>query len=564
MAISATSYAQDQKATSTVATIAKLSSINDGFGSVGLRHQFGDHLRAEVLGGFTVKSIDERESFGPMARSQLALSPVLLDDGLELSGRAFLDERRYNTTEEVLRNDGAQVALVSSFGDDGSNIAHGGFAFKRRDFFFPRDTSGELVRQERSEFSFELRDVFYYPIISNKLNAEISFDIAPRTVTRSVPGIDLSTLSSQFLTGTTFLAPSTSSMTASTIGANLHYLFPAGSLSTEIRYEERSESNALVLEEAGGLSQPLAKKISDALNATSYETRSTIATVRLNTELSDVNSLSSEFTARIYRFDTPSEENVDDRDEQYLYAILRNSHRFTPSLSFVNEARLAQGHHVYIESDRSAQNNITRTIALTSSVRVSTPRVRNTFSGEVFANYTEYDFLLPTSVATNDFVIRGISILDSFYLDLGTHTTTGSLWGLTFRSEYRLSERGSFNSDAFAERPLLETSELLAECLAQHGFHGLSSPLLVNLGVRGFFLNRRSVQSNQASFGLRDDERSSRIGPLAIIVLDKATMRGLRLYSSLWYAFVSTHRFSDGADTFGTQAEARLAAEWQF
>lgn len=564
LTVSATSYALDQKATTTLANIGKLSSINDGYSSLGLRHQFNDVFSAEVAGGVTIKAVEDRESAGPMGRARLTLSSLALEDDLTLNGTAFLDERRYNTTKEVLRNDGANLALYSTFGGGGVNTARAGVGLKRRDFFFPRDTSSELIKQERSELAFSIGDDFYYPIVPDKLSAEISLDIAPRSVTRRIPDVDLATLSSQFLTGTTFLAPSKSSMTASTVFGRLNYLWSGSALSTEIRYEERAEDNALLLEDAGGLSNALSKKVSGALNATSFESKSTVASLKLLSGLSTRDTLTAEVNARMYRFDTPSEENVDDRDEQYFYSTLRYTHRFTPTLELLGELKAASGHLVYIKSDRSAQNNRTKKLAFANAARITAGSLRNTLSAEVYANYTEYDFMLPTTLATNDFVIRGLSALDSFFYALSKPSLGSSPTGISFRAEYRISERGTFNPTAFSERPLLAIRELLVESLFQTTFGSLQSPVLVRLGARGFFLDRSSMHESRAGTGLEEDESSSRFGPVATVLLDHSARKGLRLYGTVWYSFISTTVSGIPATTLGTQAEARLAAEWLF
>ena len=445
------------------------------------------------------------------------------------------------------------------------NTIRAGLSLKRRDFFFPRDTSTDLIKQERSEFAYALGDDFYYPIIADKLSAEVSLDIAPRSVTRRVPDIDLSTLSSQFLTGTTFLAPSSSSMTTSTFFGRLNYMWSGNLLSTEIRYEERAEDNALLLEDAGSLSTALSRKVSEALNATSYETRSTVGSIKLIAGLSSRDTLNAEVNARIYRFDTPSEENVDDRDEQYFYSTLRYTHRFTRALALLTELKAASGHLVYIKSDRSAQNNRTRKIAFNNSVRITSGQLRNTLGAEVYANYTEYDFILPTSITTNDFVIRGFSAIDSFFVAIGTPLYGSSPMGISFRTEYRISERGTFNPGAFSERPLLETSELLVESLFQTSFGSLRMPLLLRIGARGFFLDRKSMhEASTNSAGLTRDEHSSRIGPLVTVIMDHTERKGLRLFGTLWYGFIATTHDDLSTSTLGTQAEARLAAEWLF
>ena len=100
-------------------------------------------------------------------------------------------------------------------------------------------------------------------------------------------------------------------------------------------------------------------------------------------------------SSRIVRHDTP-EANPDDRDEVYhngeMGLLLRLSRYIQADLKLFGSFY----HTVYLNAERSAENNIQRSLRLRPSMRwTPSERTRIRFATEVRATYTVDDFLLP-------------------------------------------------------------------------------------------------------------------------------------------------------------------------
>jgi hypothetical protein len=218
---------------------------------------------------------------------------------------------------------------------------------------------------------------------------------------------------------------------------------------------------------------------------------------------------------------------------------------------------------VYLESERSAQNNSISSITFSTIAEYRSEQTINALYGEVFANYTVYDFFVPSTSqsGTRDYVIRGMSIRDSFFTPI---TLTHSLRsGIEARFDVRLSVQGSFNVDAFSSRPQLGTQEVIAESLL-HIITGTAHfPLLARIGFKALVISRssNSTSTNNASLSLQ--EETIRKGPVIYLTFDNAQNHGTRLYGYCWYGLVSTQR-ADGNRAEYTQVEGRIVAEVQF
>src|SRR5207244_11845429 len=95
----------------------------------------------------------------------------------------------------------------------------------------------------------------------------------------------------------------------------------------------------------------------------------------------------------LLNYDTPSNLNDDDHDEQVTGASLAWRRQFSNDLAGGLDLRATRTHLVYLKSDRSAQNTVTRSIALASNAYYSTPSLLAQVQGEVFANYAVLDYL---------------------------------------------------------------------------------------------------------------------------------------------------------------------------
>jgi hypothetical protein len=161
--------------------------------------------------------------------------------------------------------------------------------------------------------------------------------------------------------------------------------------------------------------------------------------------LGDFDTVGVNASASIYRYDTPSRTNYFDRDEQVFQGQLRYARRFSSRLDFALTGQLFLTHLVYLFGQNSNDNNWNRVFRIFPSVRYELPDVaRNRFEAEVLANYTDYDFEGRTQN------VRGRSYRELRLSDSLDVTLTRTL-GLSTRGEIRISERGSFSWDRFAE-----------------------------------------------------------------------------------------------------------------
>ncbi len=150
--------------------------------------------------------------------------------------------------------------------------------------------------------------------------------------------------------------------------------------------------------------------------------------------------------ASLFRYNTPSELNYDDRDLLTNTLAMELSHTFTPELTagFGIEADLI--HLVYIDSQRSANNNRNYIYRFFPTVNYIGSRVQSSNRFEVLANYTVYDYEAFSQV--HSFSFRQVSFLDS------TTVKMTSRLSLFFLGHVKLYTRGELYWSSFSEYPL--------------------------------------------------------------------------------------------------------------
>lgn len=145
------------------------------------------------------------------------------------------------------------------------------------------------------------------------------------------------------------------------------------------------------------------------------------------------------------QYDTPDENNMDDRDEQRFIFNARYLHRFSPFLSMDWNAYAYLYHQIYIHSQMSQNNSWNRVFKLNPKVHYHYDRLRNTLSTEVLANYSVYDFE-ELFQQTRSFVFRKYSFADSLVYRLFGENHIG------FFSRIEFEDKGSFFEKQFAQQ----------------------------------------------------------------------------------------------------------------
>ncbi|MBD3224907.1 MAG: hypothetical protein GF313_09265 [Caldithrix sp.] len=144
------------------------------------------------------------------------------------------------------------------------------------------------------------------------------------------------------------------------------------------------------------------------------------------------------------QYDTPDDENFDDRDEQRFILNLDYHHRFSPYLKMEWFTYAYLFHQIYIFKERSNNNNWNQVFKLNPRIHYEYKRLKNTLSTEILANYTIYDF--ENGQQVKSFVFRKYTLSDSI-----RYRAFGRVFlGLFGRIE--LEDKGSFFKEDFAQQ----------------------------------------------------------------------------------------------------------------
>lgn len=213
-----------------------------------------------------------------------------------------------------------------------------------------------------------------------------------------------------------------------------------------LQFFERNETHSP--KNLTGFTQSQIREIESIERNKNYSNSITTLSGESNFRVSDLHTLSLTGSASILRYDTNSDENFDDRDEQYLIAEMK--HSFSNLRNFIFETTFAvnRASLKYLFRERSSNNNV-NTIYRLSIRNVFKPfeALTNKGSFQVAANYTVYDFEDILS-QVQSFSYRQLTLRDSL-----EYVISPEILIRTF-AEYKLSEQGEFNESEFSLKPL--------------------------------------------------------------------------------------------------------------
>jgi hypothetical protein len=571
-----TTYAVTSSNSLAEQSLGLITNLLDGYGIGGL--QFGAPsalLRWNVAGGIARQSQTEQDQYGTIIRSELGAAAQSVGEGQLFQGSALLDERFFPNQVQRLSNDRVYGSLLTILPGDGTSGLSASGSLSRRDFYYTVDSSSPAVRQERRELSALLADSLEYPVIPSALTAQVNLTYQPRLITRTVDASTAATVLANGASLSSLIAPND----VSDLGLSAEGIFTlfgnhrtsAGadqpfSASASMRYEEHDENVTLRSSDIPSIDPVLKQKLAEELNQASYSSKVTQALVNTYYAVSYRDTLNASLGARILRYDTPDPTNHDDRDELLTNGNINLVHDFSRELVASIGARASRSHLVYLESDRSAQNNVMRTVALTTTTAYSVSNFTQSLYAEVFANYTVLDYAdqLPQLATNGSYLLRGIDVHDTTIIRLPRLSPTLQDF-LFFSGEVNILERGSYNDSAFSERPIANNTEVSA--ILTYGIRDQrgSAPFELQAGVRAFVLRRAGIDptllTNQTWMEL---ERQVRIGPIASITLNRDTPIGPRLFADLWYSFVRISEQNSQTITYSHQVESHLSMQWSF
>ncbi len=550
-------------------------SAAEGYGVAGLRFlptQTDFDLSAAV--GLAVQSqAGISTAAGPMVRGIFYAPSEAVNDNTLLSAGATVDERFFHELDQRYSNDHASFAAASSVGGPqvlDSNHAYIDAGLVRRDFFYTNDSSATPIKQERTELSFSIRDSLNYPIATKSLTATVNAVLEPSSITREsdIPTDELT--SGGFSAVSSLLVPNETSMLRLGIGARLDLTaLSVWTAQARLSYDQTTENVQLLGNELSGIDPGTVSKFANILNESSFEQRITQAGIMAQYQPSSRERVQIETNANLLNYDTPSELNDDDHDELVTSVNARYDRFFSDELHGWVSLRAAQAHLVYLMSDRSAQNNVTQSIELSTNAVYATPSVIAQASGEVFANYTVLDFLdsVPALEGVGNYVLRGLSLSDSILAPLGGNLSA-ALGPLTIEQDaaLRVTEQGGYDKPAFSESLDTRVSGLSASLLLGLSSVGGIAPWKVQAGARSFFLSREGINTLSLASGpmFEELERQIRVGPIVIVSFTRSHQMGPMLSGYVWYSVIKDQTFDVIATTRTPQLECQLTAQWTF
>jgi hypothetical protein len=482
------------------------SSFHSVLGGLGFRPL--PEIALSSLGGYRWDNQGTNRDRGPALQLTGALR------GLDLNGYRFGGQAQLHTDfvePRRLEDHYAELGMQKQFLGLTRDSLRGGFFHRRREFY----TNADSAIESRIEQIVALGNILDYEIVPFTL-ARVFFSVAKRGLdkdTRSLPG---------FVPGEVVFDTRIDEFRLSTFLEILHRS-PDGrtTLAARLAYSERDESHQAKLPSGA----PPNVAILWAQRNRQEQTKDNLArrtslSGDLHLPLSLSDGLSVSGTASVLRYDTPSAQNVEDRDELLLALGISTQHRLSRVLDLEVSLEATQSHLVYLLKERSANNNTNTVLRISPLVTYHpSPVFRTVNQFEVLANYTVYDFEDQLAIARS-FSYRQFTWLDSSAVDFTSRV------GLDFFAYFKIYERGQLDWGEFTER--LESSFLDRTLAVQLRFQP-GSQLLFGVGFRYF-----SQSQHRHELGTRSLASFLRtIGPTCLVAWDVG--RHSRIDFRGWY-----------------------------
>jgi hypothetical protein len=318
------------------------------------------------------------------------------------------------------------------------------FLRNRRDFYFQADSLVALTFgitnniEQRIEEIIDVTNQLRYGI-GNQLLLTINTNVYHRGISKNINYKAANTL-----TGTLF----DTDISEFTLDAFVQGQYRTKRINAMLRFssDERDENHQARSFPGADRNQFDLQQASEQTKNNS--TRRTTINGSAEVAMTSDNLLNLSGFASLLRYDTPSTENTDDRDELLMIFSLSDRQNLGSNMTFSLTADAVLNHIVYLLADRSANNNWNRVIRLSPRIEYQPiVRLKTTNAFEVLANYTVYDFE-DQVYSVKSFSFRQFSFIDSTTYQLSQRMA------LDLSLRLKLYERGQLSWREFRERPV--------------------------------------------------------------------------------------------------------------
>ncbi|PID63209.1 MAG: hypothetical protein CR986_00215 [Ignavibacteriae bacterium] len=469
-------------------------------------------LKITPYGGYTINNQVSEEDDGVIYGGNIDLENLNLNNFLINSNLKFQNEdiAPRKNTQRV-----GELNVRNEFENNITNIFSANYTNVRKDFYLETDslTARTFNISKNIQSRTEERYNFLERIYNSKFASDFSFDLSAGLFYRNI------IRDFKYNSPTNFFNTEIEELILNLKGTTEYrskYFF--GSLSVD--YNEKEEKHFLKENENINpiFYQQKFQQEKRKNNTSEYASISGLG----NISLSSSDNIAFSIFYRKLVYNTPSEDNFDDRDEVLTIAKISYFKKVNHLFNFYINLEGSFNHLVYIFAERSSNNNIRRVLKLSSggTFRRGTFYSKNSFV--VSANYTSYDF---NSIQLNltSFSFRQFSASDSTSFKL-----LNSLY-LDFKGYIKLSEQGNFNWKKFSGNP----NRFLEEFYFEPILFVKKDNLKFGSGLRFFSLRTYNYKEFNSK-NLFNEYVS--IGP---IFNCEFNLPNLTLYLNGWYEFIT-------------------------
>ena len=455
---------------------------------------------------------------------------------LNLSAQLKLSNEDISPRKNLLRY--LNLLLNNNFADNVSNTLNAKFTQNRKDFYYAADqqtsTEFNIINniQSRIETAYSLEDNVHFGNFFNIFTLNSRGNVSWRDIDRDTRYRPmLITSSSVYDTKINELRVEFESVMS----------YKSDFFSGNIRglITERDEKN--ITKNYGNNDFFFEERSNQESQKNNNSTRASLS-FSGDFNLSQKDKLSLSFLQNKLRYDTPSEENFDDRDEILSILRLRYSRFLTPFFEAFVSTEGTYSHIIYLFSEKSSNNNINRVLKFATGGNYTGKNVSSLNTFEVSANYTVYDFedLNPNY---KSFSFRQFTATDSSRIKIFKDLS------LDNDGYLKLSEQGDFQWSSFSAQPTRYLEEIYAEPKIAYNLNGI----LLASGIRYFSLKAYNYKVREKI----PDSKYISIGPLMeIFFLIKETLY-FRIYG--WYEFITANNAPNQE-----QANFTMQMNWNF
>jgi hypothetical protein len=239
--------------------------------------------------------------------------------------------------------------------------------------------------------------------------------------------------------------------------------------------------------------------------------------------ISSKDSLQLDLLHNKLKYDTPSSDNFDDRDELLTIVRLKYLRTLSPFFNAFVNIEGSINHIVYIFSERSSNNNKQSILRLNTGGVYNSNRFYSKNLFEVSANYTVYDFE-DVNANYKSFSFRQLSMMDSTSIKI-TKKVFSSLY-----TYLKYSEQGDFKWSGFSGKPIRDLLEIYFEPKLNVKYLAIVYGIGIRYLTLKTYLYKNLLKNRESDY--------SSIGPLAEANVSVNSKLLLRFYG--WYEFIKT------------------------